>query len=230
MIANTKKCPKCRAPIEKNGGCMHIVCKKNCGGCGHEFCWLCRGNWADHGTHTGGYYSCNKYDTSEAKQQDLTAEDVKTELELYMFYYHRYESHLGARKIAQEQREEVEQRTIAFQSKFQVRSEDTKFLIDATEQLLENRRVLQYSYVIGYYLNRSKSSERNLFEFLQEDLEKYTNRLSELYEHSASSIEDYQSFMDWKVAVTDFTRTCSNFLAKFSEGVNAGLTMLDGNP
>jgi len=209
---------------------MHIVCKKNCGGCGHEFCWLCRGNWTDHGTHTGGYYSCNKYDTSEAKQQDLTAEDVKTELELYMFYYHRYESHLGARKIAQEQREEVEQRTIAFQSKFQVRSEDTKFLIDATEQLLENRRVLQYSYVIGYYLNRSKSSERNLFEFLQEDLEKYTNRLSELYEHSASSIEDYQSFMDWKVAVTDFTRTCSNFLTKFSEGVNSGLTVLDGNP
>eukprot|EP01090_Pellita_catalonica_P016142 TRINITY_DN4551_c0_g1_i1.p1 TRINITY_DN4551_c0_g1~~TRINITY_DN4551_c0_g1_i1.p1 ORF type:complete len:404 (-),score=50.42 TRINITY_DN4551_c0_g1_i1:464-1519(-) len=42
MIANTKKCPECRSPIEKNGGCMHMTCRKNAGGCGHEFCWLCR--------------------------------------------------------------------------------------------------------------------------------------------------------------------------------------------
>jgi len=224
MIANTKKCPKCRAPIEKNGGCMHIVCKKNFGGCGHEFCWLCRGNWSDHGTHTGGYYNCNKYENSTAKKEDMSAEDVKTELDLYMFYYHRYESHLAAGKIAQSQREEAEQRAVDFQTKFQVRSEDTKFLTEATEQLLRNRRVLQYSYVIGYYLNQAKSPERNLFEFVQEDLEKYTNRLSELYEHTSISIEDYQAFMDWKLAVTDFTRICDNFLTKFSEGVSQGLT------
>merc|ERR1712232_1042318 len=114
---------------EKNGGCMHIVCKKNCGGCGYEFCWLCRGNWSDHGTHTGGYYTCNKYDSSEAKKEDLSAEDIKTELDRYMFYYHRYESHLSARKIAKSQRETAEERAISFQTKFQVRSEDTKFLI-----------------------------------------------------------------------------------------------------
>ena len=116
---------------------MHIVCKKNCGGCGYEFCWLCRGNWTDHGTHTGGYYNCNKYEASDAKKQDITAEDVKTELELYMFYYHRYEAHLAAGKVAEEQRAQVELRAIGFQTKFQVRSEDTKFLSEATEQLLE---------------------------------------------------------------------------------------------
>jgi len=115
---------------------MHIVCKKNFGGCGHEFCWLCRGNWSDHGTHTGGYYNCNKYENSTAKKEDMSAEDVKTELDLYMFYYHRYESHLAAGKIAQSQREEAEQRAVDFQTKFQVRSEDTKFLTEATEQLL----------------------------------------------------------------------------------------------
>lgn len=80
MIANTKKwvlhlytlvilthyrCPECRAPIEKNGGCMHMSCKKNSGGCGFEFCWLCRGPWSEHGSATGGYYNCNKYDKSK---------------------------------------------------------------------------------------------------------------------------------------------------------------------
>lgn len=40
LLANTKKCPQCHAAIEKNGGCMHMTCRKNAGGCGFEFCWL----------------------------------------------------------------------------------------------------------------------------------------------------------------------------------------------
>jgi E3 ubiquitin-protein ligase RNF14 len=34
---NTKSCPKCNIPIEKNDGCDHMTCGK----CKHEFCWLC---------------------------------------------------------------------------------------------------------------------------------------------------------------------------------------------
>ena len=60
IIANTKKCPKCRKPIEKNQGCNHMTCRKTAQGCGHEFCWLCLGPWKDHGNATGGYYKCNK--------------------------------------------------------------------------------------------------------------------------------------------------------------------------
>ena len=57
IIANTKNCPKCGRPIEKNQGCMHMSCTQ----CKHEFCWLCLGNWSDHGEGTGGFYSCNRY-------------------------------------------------------------------------------------------------------------------------------------------------------------------------
>lgn len=94
LMANTKKCPKCRSPIEKNGGCMHMTCR--IASCAYEFCWLCRGPWTEHGSATGGYYQCNKYDASEAKKEDDKATDVKTELETYMFYFHRYESHKNA--------------------------------------------------------------------------------------------------------------------------------------
>src|SRR5687768_12112685 len=41
------RCPKCRSPIEKNGGCMHMTCR--IASCAFEFCWLCRGPWTEHG-------------------------------------------------------------------------------------------------------------------------------------------------------------------------------------
>lgn len=66
------------------------------GNCAYEFCWMCRGPWSEHGTATGGWYQCNKYDSSKDKQLDQSAKDTKTELETYMFYYHRYESHFNA--------------------------------------------------------------------------------------------------------------------------------------
>jgi len=224
MIANTKKCPECRAPIEKNGGCMHMSCKKNSGGCGFEFCWLCRGPWSEHGSATGGYYNCNKYDKSkDTKDEDLKAAEAKTELEAYMFYYHRYESHRDAMKIADEQRKNTVKKEDEIAHKFEVRSADTKFMLEATEQLIKNRRVLQYSYVYGYYLDKL-SQERNLFEYLQEDLEKHTNYLSTLYETPAEKLEDYHAFMKWKEQVTNYTRITKKFLDNFVTGVSGGLT------
>lgn len=51
--ANTRMCPKCRSPIEKNGGCMHMTCRK----CRHEFCWICFG---DVGSFVVFYVQCLK--------------------------------------------------------------------------------------------------------------------------------------------------------------------------
>ena len=56
IMANTKPCPSCGTNIQKNQGCMHMTCSK----CRHEFCWLCGGKWATHGSETGGYYACNR--------------------------------------------------------------------------------------------------------------------------------------------------------------------------
>mmetsp|Transcript_29637 Transcript_29637/g.40075 ORF Transcript_29637/g.40075 Transcript_29637/m.40075 type:complete len:91 (-) Transcript_29637:306-578(-) len=41
IMANTKSCPKCKRPIEKNQGCNHMTCQA----CKAEFCWVCMNEW-----------------------------------------------------------------------------------------------------------------------------------------------------------------------------------------
>lgn len=48
---NTQNCPLCRASIQRNGGCNHMICRL----CGKHFCYVCGGDWALHGTE---YYNC----------------------------------------------------------------------------------------------------------------------------------------------------------------------------
>ena len=64
IMANTKQCPGCQKPIEKNQGCNHMTCNQ----CRYEFCWICMGEWKSHGSATGGYYKCNLYE--EKKKDD----------------------------------------------------------------------------------------------------------------------------------------------------------------
>lgn len=37
IATHTKPCPRCAAPIEKNGGCTHM----HCSSCQTHFCWIC---------------------------------------------------------------------------------------------------------------------------------------------------------------------------------------------
>ncbi|XP_072038265.1 uncharacterized protein [Amphiura filiformis] len=45
VSVEVKRCPKCKYPIEKNGGCPHMSCRM----CGSSFCWMCLGEWNLHG-------------------------------------------------------------------------------------------------------------------------------------------------------------------------------------
>lgn len=200
---------------------MHMTCRKDSGGCGFEFCWLCRGDWKDHGSATGGYYSCNKYSASEDADRQKS-ESIKTELEYYKFYYHRYDSHKQASKVADEQRRKAEERGRKLVEDLRVRSTDVEFLVAATDQLTRNRRVLRWSYVFAYCL-KTGTAEKNLLEYLQEQLEKYTDALSKQYERRTDDIPNVDEFNSWKAGVINLIRVTDSFFTKFVEGVQNGL-------
>jgi len=230
LLENTKSCPSCKSPIEKNGGCMHMTCHKNAGGCGHEFCWLCRGPWSQHGSHSGGYYACNKYEANKEKFDSINMSE-KEKVKWYKFYYHRYTAHKEAMEIAREQRNKAKQLATLLLSSFpSLLFDDLLILLNnAAAQIFNNRQTLQWSYVYGYFLSmrpssslQNKDAEKNLFEYLQEDLEKYTNYLSEIYETQIQDLQTIEQVNVWKGKLKTYTKICLQFLNNLDEGISSG--------
>ena len=138
-----------------------------CQRCKFEFCWICMGDWNDHGSNTGGYYKCNKYDTSSNNSEDQSdAAKAKRELDRYLHFYKRYHAHDEAQKFAKKHLKETEARMVLLQeSSENAKWSDVEFLKTANEQLVECRRVLKYTYAFGYYLNPTALMQKERFEY-----------------------------------------------------------------
>ncbi|GAX74338.1 hypothetical protein CEUSTIGMA_g1787.t1 [Chlamydomonas eustigma] len=152
ILANTKPCPKCHRPIEKNQGCMHMVCSQ----CKFEFCWLCQGDWKEHGERTGGYYNCNRFETAKRKgeldDETKRRENAKHSLERYMHYFERWDAHHKARDKAISDAGRVSTDSLEKLSDMtKTPTSQLKFIMDAWHQIIECRRILSWTYCFGYY-------------------------------------------------------------------------------
>lgn len=215
ILAHTKRCPNgvCNTRIEKNQGCNHMSCKV----CKHEFCWICMGAWSDHGTNTGGYYSCNRFDAKKEGGDDTNK--AKKELDRYLHYYKRYHNHHEAQDFAKTQALETPRRMEEYQATSKDLSWiDVQFLKTATDMLIECRRVLKYTYVFGFYLSH-EASKRELFEDQQEHLEKFTEKLSELTEKPINEID--------RTEVINYTMVTEKFMLQILQSVRDGMIEAD---
>eukprot|EP00727_Mastigamoeba_balamuthi_P011887 m51a1_g7320 hypothetical protein (485) ;mRNA; r:146763-148621 len=188
VTANTKRCPKCGERIEKNQGCNHMICK-----CRHEFCWLCRGDWSTHGSHTGGYYSCNRYEKSDAKKEDERIANTKSELDRYMHYYNRFFNYTRDLGNLEQRRKDAAAKTEAFAletsaSRFGMSS---AFIGEGVELESKCRDVLRWTYVLAFFLPEG-SPQKAFFEFKQANLEGITERLADLNKTPLEDLDDDQ--------------------------------------
>lgn len=231
IMANTKQCPKCRKPIEKNQGCNHMTCSARAGGCGFEFCWMCMGDWSKHGGDTGGYYKCNRYDQlqKDGKLEELESKRqmAKHDLERYMHYFERYMNHRRARTFGERSLADIEKKMERLLHDKGYNISEVLFLKEAALQVIESRRVLQWTYVFGYYLE--KGEEKNLFEHMQEKLEVNTEALHELVEKPldtflAPELKDRKLFLDHRTQITNFARVSKKFRLNLLTGIENGLT------
>jgi len=173
ISVNTKECPKCKASIEKNGGCNHMTCKK----CRNEFCWVCMGPWSEHGNQ---WYTCNRYEEKTSIDARDSKSKSRAKLERYLHYYNRYANHEQSAKLDTELYEKTERKMERMQKSSELSWIEVQFLKEAVETVVQCRNTLMWTYSFAFYLQ--KDNQTTIFEDNQRDLEMAVEQLSELLE------------------------------------------------
>eukprot|EP01006_Ploeotia_vitrea_P016498 TRINITY_DN47199_c0_g1_i2.p1 TRINITY_DN47199_c0_g1~~TRINITY_DN47199_c0_g1_i2.p1 ORF type:complete len:407 (-),score=53.74 TRINITY_DN47199_c0_g1_i2:762-1982(-) len=126
LKANTKDCPSCHHPIEKNGGCNYVACTK----CSREFCWMCMFICPKGDSHTS--HDCNKY-----KGSDET--EGRDSLNRYMFYYERFKAHNESQKFEAALRLDIFEKATRMTKELaaSLASNEVQWLLEGLEKLFQ---------------------------------------------------------------------------------------------
>jgi ariadne-1 len=198
-----------------------------CAKCGHQFCWLCKGDWSQHGSSTGGYYVCNKYneDSSKGKQSDEEKDMVNNQrlLQKFEYYFKRFKGSTEAIKITQKMNETFERMFYSLclflcigpvsyccsasffteaAAKHNIDITKYAFVTEAIEKLIDARRVLQWTYAMAFYLK--SGPKKILFEYQQEMLVGNTEALTHIMENH---IDNFEKIMSLRSDIMNRTRT-----------------------
>ncbi|CAA7405137.1 unnamed protein product [Spirodela intermedia] len=229
ILANSKPCPRCKRPIEKNQGCMHITCTPPCK---HEFCWLCLGPWTDHGERTGGFYACNRYETAKQEgaydEAERRREMAKNSLERYTHYYERWAANQSSRQKALSDLQTLQAVQLEKISDKQSQPESQlKFITEAWLQIVECRRVLKWTYAYGYYLPENEHAKRTFFEYLQGEAESGLERLHQCAEKELQVFIDAEGpskdFNDFRTKLAGLTSVTRNYFENLVRTLESGL-------
>ncbi|KAF9620206.1 hypothetical protein IFM89_010941 [Coptis chinensis] len=184
MTVNTKPCPKCYKPVEKNGGCNLVSCI-----CGQPFCWVCGGaTGRDHTWTSISGHSCGRYKEDTEKK----AERAKRDLYRYMHYHNHYKAHTDSFKLEAKLKETI-QGKISILEDNSTSDKDCSWVTNGLYRLFRSRRVLSYSYPFAYYMfgddlfkdemtKEETERKQHLFEDQQQQLESNVEKLSKFIE------------------------------------------------
>lgn len=139
-----------------------------CKSCSNHFCWICLGKWSEHNDN----YRCNK-----PVEQAAGSSSEKLELERYVHFFERYHGHGKGMDYARSQSIAMKARLELLDSSSNNEIEFLHQAIKVLDTVVECRRVLKYTYVMGCFLDPT-DPKKNLFQYQQEMLEKNTEMLS----------------------------------------------------
>ncbi|XXG55034.1 hypothetical protein AAC387_Pa03g2770 [Persea americana] len=182
ITVNTKPCPRCHKPVEKNGGCDRVRCI-----CGQNFCWLCGGaigrdrRWSNIDSNTCVCYKQNR---------EQKAGQATLHLYGYMHYHIQYKAHTFSIKLESKLKETIQDKKTVLESK-EFGIKDFSWLTNGLYRLFRSRRVLSYSYPFAFYMfgddlfkdemtPEERELKQHLFEDLQQQLGANVEKLSML--------------------------------------------------
>ncbi|XP_058475791.1 E3 ubiquitin-protein ligase arih1-like [Solea solea] len=197
IAVNTKECPRCHVPIEKNGGCNHMVCRNR--NCQAEFCWVCLGPWEPHGS---AWYNCNRYNEDDARAARDAQDRSRAALQRYLFYCNRYMNHMQSLRFEHKLYARVKEKMEAMEQ--HMFWNEVQFLRKAMVVLCQCRSTLMFTYVFAFYLK--KNNQCIIFENNQADLEKATEVLSRYLEQDIS----HDCLQNLKQEIQDKYRYCAS--------------------
>lgn len=104
---------------------------------------------------------------------------------------------------------------------------ELEFLREASETMIELRRVLKYSYAYCYYI--TNQLEKELFEHLQGRLEENCEKLHHLLENNMDEfvnpeIVDLSPFYKYKGSLATYYDVTKKFYKNFCDGAKIGFT------
>jgi len=217
---NTKDCPKCKAPIQKNGGCNYM----RCGKCGHGFCWLCLWPWAQ---HTQDHFGCNRLNQPTEEKLNREGNDkAKLSIDRYLHYANRFMGQQQSHKLEKKVRETVGQKITYFQNKG-FSFIEAQFLNRAFRTLNICRLSLMSTYAFGYYLETDEIT-RALFEDIQQDLALATEQLSGFLERDLDKVDDFAKLKQTVQDLCRYVERRRNTLVKWSN--EGGWKLVDRKP
>ncbi|KAL5707851.1 RBR-type E3 ubiquitin transferase [Ranunculus cassubicifolius] len=235
ILAYSKPCPKCKRPIEKNKGCMHMTCGAPCR---YQFCWLCLGEWSAHFAKTGTPYPCNGYKEMKGDgpldENEKRREMAKHSLEKYTHYYERYAANQSSRAKAIADLHQMETKHIEKLSNTQCQLQSQlKFITEAWLQIIECRRVLKWTYAYGYYLPEEEHAKKQLFEYLQGQAESGLERLHQCAEQDLkvylSSEGPSKGFNEFRTKLSGLTSVTRNYFENLVQALENGLADVDSH-
>merc|ERR1719329_1260982 len=162
-----------------------------------------------------------------------------------MFYFERFMDHDRGMKLTVREEIEVEKRVQELHDKHGFEIIELQFLYDALRQVRGCRRVLKWTYVYGYYLEEA-GPQKNLFEYLQKNLEEKTDNLHEKLEkdfnkfftqegaapseepaNGAGEVNHIENFKSFRSEVVNFSNVTSKFLQQILTDLGAGRNLLE---
>merc|ERR1711964_253345 len=193
----------------------HMKCKRPYG-CGHDFCWVCKGPWKEHNEGTGGYFRCQLEKGAAAINEEEKQQGAAKDIKRYEAHYSQYFDNMKALKVAEKIKLTLEDKVNAAAHAW--KADPTRLTIvlqKAADAVIKCKRELAGTYPVAYYKIKEDNRLKDLFIDHQTELAARVDRLLGILESDFSETLVTQKARD---DVNQKTRQVLEVCGKMIEG------------